>query len=258
MAKLVVVASLQQRKRRNNPETPLQEDPIHLLDLLRTRLLDNHQRRNNPKKSNEKVQPWQSYRNVQELRAAGINVERTKKKNSCLREIDFTTLGCLGYLWLPPITVDDSTRPVFLNLIAYEMCLDFQNDFAITSYVSFLDSLIDEPSDVKLLRNAGILYNYLGSDDEVAQVFNEIGTDLVPNIEIYSEVKSQIQDLYKKQGRTWIPQVLHEHFSSPWTLTAFFGALLVLALTIIQTWYAVDSSCDNLCKKLTPDKICKS
>ena len=152
-----------------------------------------------------------------------------------MREIDFTTLGCLGYLWLPPITVDDSTRPVFLNLIAYEMCLDFQNDFAITSYVSFLDSLIDEPSDVKLLRNAGILYNYLGSDDEVAQVFNEIGTDLVPNIEIYSEVKSQIQDLYKKQGRTWIPQVLHEHFSSPWTLTAFFGALLVLALTIIQT-----------------------
>ena len=93
-----------------------------------------------------------------------------------MREIDFTTLGCLGYLWLPPITVDDSTRPVFLNLIAYEMCLDFQNDFAITSYVSFLDSLIDEPSDVKLLRNAGILYNYLGSDDEVAQVFNEIGT----------------------------------------------------------------------------------
>ena len=235
-----------------------QEDPIHLLDLLRTHLLDNHQRRNNGEKPNEKGKTWQSYRNVQELQAAGILVERTKKENSCLRNIYFTKLGCLGYLWLPPITVDDSTRPMFLNLIAYEMCLDFQNDFAITSYISFLDSLIDEPSDVKMLRNAGILYNYLGSDDEVAQVFNEIGTDLVPNIEIYSEVKSQIQDLYKKQGRTWIPQVLHEHFSSPWTLTAFFGALLVLALTIIQTWYAVDSSCDNLCKKLTPDKICKS
>ena len=185
-------------------------------------------------------------------------MERAKKKNSYLRDVYFTTLGCLGYLWLHPITVDDSTRPKFLNLIAYEMCLDFQNDFAITSYIYFLDSLIDEPGDVKILRQAGILYNCLGSDNEVAQVFNEIGRDLVPNIEIYSDVKSKIQNLYKKQGRTWIAQVFHEHFSSPWTLTAFFGALLVLALTITQTWYTVDSSCDNLCKKLTPDKICKS
>ena len=51
---------------------------------------------------------------------------------------------------LPPIIVDDSTRPKFLNLIAYEMCLDFENDFGITSYISFLDSLID---DAKESRN---------------------------------------------------------------------------------------------------------
>ncbi|KAK9987237.1 hypothetical protein SO802_032188 [Lithocarpus litseifolius] len=235
-----------------------QEDPIHLLDLLRTRLLDNHQQRNNGEKPNENGKTWQSYRNVQELRAAGIHVERSKKKQSCLSDISLTKFGCLGYLWLPPRTVDNSTRPMFLNLIAYEMCLDFQNDFAITSYISFLDSLIDEPSDVKMLRKAGILYNCLGSDDEVVRIFNEIGTDLVPNPKIYSDVKSQIQNLYKKQGRTWIAQVFHEHFSSPWAFTAFFGALLVLALTITQTWYAVDSSRDNLCKKLTPDKICKS
>ena len=118
----------------------------------------------------------QSYRNVQELRAAGIHVERSKKENSCLRDISFTALGCLGFLWLPPITVDDSTRPKFLNLIAYEMCLDFQNDFGITYCISFLDSLIDEANDVKMLRKAGILYNCLGSDEHVAKLFNEIGT----------------------------------------------------------------------------------
>nr|POF17248.1 hypothetical protein CFP56_18364 [Quercus suber] len=124
---------------------------------------------------------WQSYRNVQELRAAGIHVEveRSKEKGSCLSDISFTTLGCLGYLWLPPIIVDDSTRPKFLNLITYEMCLDFKIDFGITSYISFLDSLIDKANDVKMLRKAGILHNCLGSDEEVAQVFNEIGTDLV-------------------------------------------------------------------------------
>jgi hypothetical protein len=123
--------------------------------------LDNHQQ---PNQTKQKGQNWQSYRNVQELRAAGIFVERIRDTNCCLRNISFTKLlACFGYLWLPPITVDDSTGPKFLNLIAYEMCLDFKNDFGITSYVSFLDSLIDEANDVKLLRKARILHNALAA-----------------------------------------------------------------------------------------------
>ena len=89
--------------------------------------------------------------------------------------------------------VDDSTGPKFFKLIAYEMCPNFDNDFGITSYISFLDSLIDEPKDVIDLRKAAILRNLLGRDEEVALVFNEIGTDLVPNPEYMkmSEFKSK-------------------------------------------------------------------
>uniref|UniRef100_A0A7N2M2B8 Uncharacterized protein n=1 Tax=Quercus lobata TaxID=97700 RepID=A0A7N2M2B8_QUELO len=248
------------RKSKQQQEKQDDGDAIHLLDLLRTRLLHKHQQ-NMPEKSTKDVykdtsllSSLQSYRNVQELQAAGIHVERSKNENSCLDDISFTKLGCLGFLWLPPITVDDSTRPKFLNLIAYEMCLDFQNDFGITSYISFLDSLIDEASDVKMLRKAGILYNCLGSDEHVAQLFNEIGTDFVPNSEIYSYVRVQIQKHYKNQLMTWLAQVYHDHFNSTWTFLAFFGALLALALTVIQTWYAVKSPpglCDNVCKNFT-------
>ena len=170
--------------------------------------------------------------------------------------MSFTTLGFLGlgYLWLPPLVVDDSTRPKFLNLIAYEMCLDLENNFGVTSYVSFLDSLIDEPNDVKMLRKARILHNFLGSDEEEAQLFNEIGTDLVPNNEIYSDVKSKIQKHYSNKWMTWIAQFFHDHFSSPWTFIAFVDALLALVLTVIQTKYAVNPSpgpCDSFCKNFT-------
>ncbi|KAK4580908.1 hypothetical protein RGQ29_024528 [Quercus rubra] len=226
-------------------------DPIHLLDLLRTSLLDKHKKTKGEKPNWE---TWQSYRNVQELRAAGIHVERSKKENCRLSDISFTTLGCLGYLWLPPITVDDSTMPKFLNLIAYEMCLDFQNDFGITSYIYFLDSLIDEANDVKLLRKAGILYNCLGSDEEVAQVFNEIGNDLVPNSEIYRDIRLEIQKHYKNQFMTWLAEFCHDHFSSPWMFLAFVGALLALMLTIMQTKYTVNpppGPCDKFCKNFT-------
>ena len=234
-------------------------EPVHLLDHLRTRMLHGQGYIHGGKvgkinQNIQNVQEWQSYRNVQELKTAGIHLKRGK--NCYLSEIKFTKQFLFrGQLHLPPIVEDDSTRPKFLNLIAYEMCLDFENDFGVTSYISFLDSLIDEAKDVKKLRKAQTLHNFLGSDEEVAKLFNEIGTDLVPNIEIYKDVRSEIQKHYESKWMTWIAQVFHDYFSSPWTFIAFFGALLALALIITQTWYAVNSPpgpCDNFCKNLTP------
>jgi hypothetical protein len=154
---------------------------------------------------------------VQKLKAAGIRLKRNKK-DSCLRNIRFTRQSRQfgfypGYLWLPSITVDDSTGPKFMNLIAYEMCLDFENDFGITSYISFLHSLIDEANDVEDLRKARVLLNFLGSDQEVVDLFNSIGTDLVPNAEAYKDVKIQIQKYYENSTwMTWMAQFLHDHF----------------------------------------------
>ena len=235
------------------------KEPIHLLDLLRTRLLvdqSGNAREPGEGAKNTKMRDWQSFRNVQELRVAGVHLE--SNHSSCLRKITFSKKWNFypGILKLPPITVDDSTGPKFFNLIAYEMCPDFENDYGITSYISFLDSLIDEDKDVIDLRNAGILGNFLGSDQEVAQVFNEIGTDLVPNLEIYRDVRYKIQEFYDKKSMTWISEVLHTHFSSPWTVLAFVGALFVLGLTIAQTVYTViayiDSKNQNSGQKKNP------
>ena len=87
------------------------------------------------------------FRNVQELKAVGILLKCNN--STCLGEIRFTKkgIGYPGILWLPPITIDDSTGPEFFNLIAYEMCPDFENNFGVTSYIVFLDSLIDKAKD---------------------------------------------------------------------------------------------------------------
>ncbi|TQE05996.1 hypothetical protein C1H46_008420 [Malus baccata] len=222
--------------------------PTHLLDLLRTRMVGCP-----PSPSTKSGRrSTDSFRNVQELQAAGIHF-RCSKTNS-LRDISFKLqFQCCGFLYLPKIKVDDSMMPKFMNMIAYEMCSDFQNDFEVTSYIGFLDSLIDHPDDVKHLRKKGIVRNLLGSDEEVAQLFNVIATDLVPNDEIYRNVKTQIEDHYKTKWKTWMAQFFHDHFNSPWTFLAFIGVLLGLGLSGIQTWYAVfsdPSPCDAVCKYL--------
>ena len=176
---------------------------IHLLDKLRTRLLANHDWQMDYLIDLETQNDlnWQLYLNIQELQAVGIHLKRSTYSSLSVRDIFFSTLLCFGFLWLPPIIVDDSTGPKFFNLITYEICPDFKNDYGVTSCISFLDSLIDDANDVKELRKAAILYNLLGSDQEVTQLFNEIGTDLVPNNKIYSDVRSRIQSITRTRWR---------------------------------------------------------
>ncbi|PPD79260.1 hypothetical protein GOBAR_DD23809 [Gossypium barbadense] len=170
---------------------------------------------------------------VKELKKAGITLKASE--TSCLTDISFNHIFFSGKLRLPPITVDDST----INLIAYEMCPDFDNDFTVTSYMCFLDLLIDEAEDVKDLRDAGILYNRLGSDEEVAKLFNKMNTDLVPSPMIYSGVKEKIHNHCKNMWINHAAQGYHTYFRSPWTFLAFLGAIAALLLSALQTYYTI-------------------
>ncbi|XVF07129.1 hypothetical protein REPUB_Repub06bG0112000 [Reevesia pubescens] len=110
----------QKQEKQQMQQKQREREPAYLLELLRARL------------------------------EAGIWLGPSE--TSCLMDISFNRICCVGKLsWLPPITVDDSTGPKFKNLILYEKCPDFDNAFAITSYICFLDSMIDEAEDVKAL-----------------------------------------------------------------------------------------------------------
>ncbi|KAK5787178.1 hypothetical protein PVK06_041831 [Gossypium arboreum] len=172
-------------------------------------------------------------RNVKELKKVGIWLKASK--TSCLTDISFNRIFFVGKLCLPPISVDDST----MNLIAYEMCPDFDDDFTVTSYMCFLDLLIDEAEDVKELRAAGILYNRLGSDAEVAKIFNKMNTDVVPRSMISSEVRRKIHNYCETARINHVAQAYHTYFSSIWTLLAFVGAITALLLGALQTYYTI-------------------
>ncbi|XP_024026538.1 uncharacterized protein LOC21389277 [Morus notabilis] len=182
----------------------------------------------------------QSFRSVRDLKAAGINLKPSK--TCSLKDIKFSSVSFAGELVLPPLIVDDSMAPKFMNLIAYEMCPDnMETNYEVTSYICFLDSLIDYAADVKELRTAGILYNVLGSDKQVEKLFNKIATDLVPDPKVYAEVIEKIEKHCKNKWMTWMAQVCSDHFSTPWTIVAFLAAVIVLFMTAVQTWFTVYS-----------------
>ncbi|XP_059668340.1 UPF0481 protein At3g47200-like [Cornus florida] len=211
----------------------INEPPAHLLELLHKRMVGTGSRSGDERlQSSYYAEAANSYtvRNVMELKAAGIEVKLSK--TSCLTDIHYRSLSLSGRLRLPPITVDDTTRPKLMNLIAYEMyCPRASGDKWVTSYVCFLDSFIDHADDVRKLRSAKILRNRLGSDEQVAKLFNEIGKDLVPHPSAYRQVKQGIQDHYDNKVLNYMAQLKHQHLKNPWTIIALIAGILLLFLT---------------------------
>ncbi|KAK9069257.1 hypothetical protein SSX86_013373 [Deinandra increscens subsp. villosa] len=181
-----------------------------------------------------------------ELVDIGIQFKPSAIKSSyCIKFVK----GCLE---LPPITIDDSTKAKWLNMIAYERA-GLRDIAWIETYVCFLHSLIEQPEDVKVLKKAWVLGNYTGSNKDVVNLFKEIATGLVPNHYAYLGVKRKIQMHYESWRNTLFSQLKHEYLKSPWSYLALLGALIALFFSALQTYFTIwspKSECDDLCKSL--------
>lgn len=89
--------------------------------------------------------PGDIIRSTEELYEAGVRFRRDATSN--FLDIRFH----MGTLYLPPITVDDTTEYVLLNLMAFErLHVGAGND--VTTYVFFMDNMVDLARDVALLQ----------------------------------------------------------------------------------------------------------
>ncbi|KAK1427072.1 hypothetical protein QVD17_15755 [Tagetes erecta] len=203
----------------------------HLLELLQTRLTKD-------KTMDQLPHDWYTFGNANELMEVG-RVRFKPSQARTLARIKFTKSWPDANIELPAIIVNDSTKPIMLNLVAYEMCSNDTNASWVTSYICLLDSLIHHPDDAMVLRNAGILDNRLGSDEEVVQLFNEIGKDLVPNNYIYSDARRDIQKHYERWRNTMVAQLKREYIRNPWQFTGITFGVLSLYFAGLQTYFTI-------------------
>lgn len=214
--------------------------PLHLLDSLRSKLIGKGIDDQGQSPPFEGVYWHHFVRPVMELKEAGIELSRGHGKG--LKSIEFKQGRIYGHLKLPKIMVDDATKTLLLNLIAYEMCPDGLSDRMVISFICFLDSLIYNTDDVKELRSKNILLNCLGSDKEVVDLFKGLASNLTPNYSSYTHVMSGIKQHTERRfnhSRVWIGRLMLTHFTSPWTAISFLAAIFLILLSVVQTVYSI-------------------
>ncbi|XP_018437744.1 UPF0481 protein At3g47200 [Raphanus sativus] len=171
---------------------------------------------------------------VTELKGAGVKFRR--KKTDKLWDIEFKK----GYLKIPKLLIHDSTKSLFSNLIAFEQChANSSND--ITSYVIFMDNLINSAEDVSYLHHCGIIEHWLGSDFEVADLFNRLCKEVVfdPRDSYLSKLSGEVNRYYSRKWNSLKATLRHKYFNNPWAYFSFSAALVLLILTLVQSFFAV-------------------
>lgn len=222
-----------------------EEEPLHLLEAAHRTCLTwlaetedpRYKIQSQPIEQSSKS-TWEMvnspFRSVTDLKAKGIHFGASSQ---CLRDIRFSSFSFYGELRLPMFCVTHNSNVFFSNVIAFEMSPATATDYGFTRYVNFMKTLIEKAKDVKELREKGILYSLLASDEEVVGMFK--GIDTYGFGDVSGDVKMRMERHCNNKAKTWMAELLHTYFSSPWTAIALFAAIFVLFLSLIQTYYTI-------------------
>nr|TKS17356.1 hypothetical protein D5086_0000014400 [Populus alba] len=174
---------------------------FHLLDFFYCKFVYDEGERE-LRESRYRETRWNRYYSVSELKNVGISF--MPSNTSVFTDVKFKNTLLGGALSIPPLSIVEETKPLLLNLAAYETCAGW-NYSRCTSYLCLMRSLIDKPEDVKELRSKGILRNSFETrDSQVVELFKEMATDLVGNPTAFVSVTRGIDSYVNSTFRRWI------------------------------------------------------
>ncbi|XP_058077627.1 UPF0481 protein At3g47200-like [Magnolia sinica] len=172
-----------------------------------------------------------------ELQLAGVRFKKNDKVSSFL-DVKFSK----GVMEIPLLSIYGSTDQLLRNFIAFEQCLPITGSH-ITSYAILMNFLIDTSADVDLLNQNKIIEHSLGSNDEVARLFNQMLNGFAIDIEtcylsgLFEEVRAYSEHVW----HAWRASMVRNYFSSPWAIISLIAGIFAFILTISMSFFGIYS-----------------
>ncbi|XP_071938989.1 UPF0481 protein At3g47200-like [Coffea arabica] len=110
----------------------------------------------------------------------------------------------------------------------------------ISDYITFMDFLIDSPSDVETLRSHDIIVNGLGSDEALSTMFNKLSKYVYLGGRFcYTEIFDDVDKYSRKRWHIWRAYLVRKYFNNPWSFIAVLAACALLLLAIVQAIFSI-------------------
>ncbi|XP_042373405.1 UPF0481 protein At3g47200-like isoform X2 [Zingiber officinale] len=177
-----------------------------------------------------------------------MRIQFTNKIN-CESFLDITFDASKRSMEIPQLLINDDNISLLRNLIAFEQQCHGVG-YYISTYVWFMDCLINTDKDVAVLRKHNIIVSRLRSDEEVAHVFNKLRRTDAPVVDLNNFYLAEVMNTVKShyfQNRwnyllwalwhfSWLRQ---NYFKNRWVTIGVTAAVFFNLLTLVQTVYAV-------------------
>ncbi|KAL7150305.1 hypothetical protein ABFS83_05G103100 [Erythranthe nasuta] len=145
---------------------------------------------------------------VTELKAKDIHFSPS---SNCLKDIRFNSNFLYGELCLPILHVTSNSKVFFSDTIAFEMSSKSNTDYVVTSYITFMKTLIENTEDVNELKKKGILFSTLANDNERVQMFKEIdGLDDYGSTALL-DVQMKINEHCSIKANMWMTELSYKY-----------------------------------------------
>ncbi|KAJ0982489.1 hypothetical protein J5N97_010744 [Dioscorea zingiberensis] len=222
------------------PVLPAGHQIHHLLHLFHSTLVPSqhdHQLHSNHNINLqvEKVPEW--IPSATELQLAGVKFVKKNNASSFL-DVSFEN----GRMEIPELCLYDYTDTLFRNLIAFEQCYPDTRTY-ITIYAAFMDCIIDTPKDVSLLHLNGVLSNRLSTDEAAADLFNKLCYQIhyASDRNYLRELFVNVNEYHHSSWNKWRAGLMRDYFSNPWAIISLIAAVVLLLLTIEQSFFSAYS-----------------
>ncbi|KAJ4835754.1 hypothetical protein Tsubulata_015925 [Turnera subulata] len=184
---------------------------------------------------------WSQSHSLKELKAVRVHLKPSE--TTLLTDIAFSPQILSASLELPRLVIDDSTAVKLSNIIAYEMCTDFKKQSQVTSYICFLNTLIANVEDVTELQSAGVLINFLPSNEEAFQLIRQMASNWVSDSKVFEGVKKEIQEYLTRRRTTtivsWFAEAAQVYFKTPWSTITVLAATFAILVSVVQTYFTI-------------------
>ncbi|QHN91035.1 putative UPF0481 protein At3g02645 [Arachis ipaensis] len=170
------------------------------------------------------------------LNEAGVKFEINKNNTQCLLDLEIS-----GHSFrIPFIRVEDWTEVVLRNLLAFEQshCID---ESYLADYIAVFDFLINTDKDVDLLIKKGIIENWLGDSNAVAEMFNGLAVNILyPDFnEQYFHISEALNTFCNHPWNRKVATLKRDYCNTPWKTVASIAGIFLLILTVIQTVFSI-------------------
>ncbi|CAA7032881.1 unnamed protein product [Microthlaspi erraticum] len=194
----------------------------HFTDLARCVRVEKLQGRAQPE-----FKHFEHMFNADKLHSGGVKFEVLAEELSL--EVSFVN-GCLK---MPCLTISDRSEMTLRNIMALEQC-HYPHTAHVSSYVLFMDYLIDTDKDVELLVEKGIIKSWIGEPSSVAKMVNKLGLGIADSGSYYYDIAVKVNAHYSSPLTKSFAILKRGYFGNMWLGTATVAAALLLLMTLVQ------------------------